>query len=68
MARSKFDYDEKVHKSGLELSIYAEFINKGNGKMEMIACTISDGIKANDYEMVAGETTIDEVIREFLGQ
>ena len=36
--------------------------------MEMLSCTVSDGVKANDYEMVAEETTLEEVVREFLGQ
>lgn len=66
--KSKFDYDEKVYENGLDLSISVQFFKDKDGKMEMLSCTVSDGGKANDYGMVAGETTIEEVVREFLGQ
>lgn len=68
MKKSKFDYDEKVYENGLDLSISVQFYDGGYGKMDMLSCTVSDGVKANDYEMVAGETTLEEVVREFLGQ
>lgn len=68
MKKSKFDYDEKVYWSGLDLSISVQFYDVGYGKMDMLSCTVSDGCKATDYEMVAGETTLEDVIREFLGQ
>lgn len=68
MRKSKFDYDEKVYWSGLDLSISAQFFKGKDGKMDMLSCTVSDGCKATDYEMVAGETTLEDVVREFLGQ
>lgn len=68
MKKNKFDYDEKVYWSGLDLSISVQFFKGKDGKMDMLSCTISDGEKANDYGMVAGETTLEEVVREFLGQ
>lgn len=68
MKKSKFDYDEKVYENGLDLSISVQFIKGKDGKMEMLSCTVSDGVKATDYGMVAGETTLEEVVREFLGQ
>lgn len=68
MKKSKFDYDEKVYENGLDLSISVQFFKDKDGKMEMLSCTVSDGVKANDYGMVARETTLEEVAREFLGQ
>ena len=68
MKRSKFDYDRKAYKNGLDLSISVQFYYGGYGKMDMLSCTVSDGRRATDYEMVAGEKTIEDVIREFLGQ
>lgn len=68
MKKSKFDYDEKVYENGIDLSISAQFFKGKDGKMDMLSCTVSDGVKANDYGMVVGETTLEEVVREFLGQ
>ena len=68
MKRSKFDYDRKAYKNGLDLSISVQFYDGGYVKMDMLSCTVSDGRRSTDYEMVAGETTIEDVIREFLGQ
>lgn len=68
MKKSKFDYDEKVYWSGLDLSISVQFFKAKDGKMDMLSCTVSDGCKETDYEMVLGETTLEDVVREFLGQ
>lgn len=68
MKKNKFDYDGKAYENGLDLSISVQFFKDKDGKMEMLSCTVSDGAKANDYGMVAGETTLEEVVREFLGQ
>lgn len=68
MGKRKFYYNEKAYENGLDLSISVQFFKDKDGKMEMLSCTVSDGTKATDYEMVAGETTLEEVIREFLGQ
>lgn len=68
MGKSKFYYNEKAYENGLDLSISVQFFKDKDRKMEMLSCTVSDGTKATDYEMVAGETTLEDVIREFLGQ
>lgn len=68
MGKRKFYYNEKAYENGLDLSISVQFFKDKDGKMEMLSCTVSDGVKANDYGMVAGETTLEEVVREFLGQ
>ena len=68
MKRSKFYYNEKAYKNGLDLSISVQFIYGGDCIMNILSCTVSDGTKATDYGMVAGETTLEEVVREFLGQ
>lgn len=68
MKRSKFDYDRKAYENGLDLSISVQFYDGEYGKMDMLSCTVSDGCRATDYEMVAGETTLEDVVREFLRQ
>jgi hypothetical protein len=68
MGKRKFYYNEKAYENGLDLSISVQFIYGGDCIMNILSCTVSDGTKATDYGMVAGETTLEEVVREFLGQ
>lgn len=71
MANKKefYNLDKQIENNGLSLKVEISFYTSEDGKkMELCSCTIHDGCKSIDYAWVVGTTTLDDVIREFLGE
>lgn len=71
MANKKefYNLDKQIEDNGLSLKMEISFYTSEDGKkMELCSCTIHDGCKSIDYAWVVGTTTLDDVIREFLGE
>lgn len=71
MANKKefYNLDKQIEDNGLSLEMEISFYTSEDGKkMQLCSCTIYDGCKSIDYAWVVGETTLDDVIREFLGE
>lgn len=71
MANKKefYNLDKQIEDNGLSLKMEISFYTSEDGKkMQLCSCTIHDGCKSIDYAWVVGTTTLDDVIREFLGE
>lgn len=71
MANKKefYNLDKHIEDNGLSLKMEISFYTSEDGKkMQLCSCTIHDGCKSIDYAWVVGTTTLDDVIREFLGE
>ena len=71
MANKKefYNLDKQIEENGLSLKMEISFYTSEDGKkMQLCSCTIHDGCKSIDYAWVVGTTTLDDVIREFLGE
>lgn len=66
MAKVKFDFNQKDYDYGLNLSFSVDFIPDGKGGMEVLQATISDGLNSIDYADVIGQTSLLDVIKEFM--
>lgn len=64
-----YKLDKFYEDNGLSLEMSISFYTSEDGKkMELCSCTISNGCKSVDYAWVVGTTTLDDVIKEFLGE
>ena len=67
MAKKYYNLDTWAEDNGLTLTMSVSFFTSEDGKkMQLCSCTIHNGYKSVDYAWVVGETTLDEVIKEFL--
>ena len=67
MLKKYYNLDKWAEDNGLELSLSISFYSSEDGKkMQLCSCTIHNGCKSVDYAWVVGQTTLDDVIREFL--
>lgn len=56
---------ENLLKNGIKLSVSIEFIETGN-EMKVLSFTVSNGSKSIDYSLCCGETTIAEMLKDFM--
>ena len=62
-----YDYNKKAEENGLNIEMSVSFYSTDDGrKMQLCSCTLSYGCYSCDYAWVVGETTLDDIINEFL--
>lgn len=67
MKKAYFDYDANAEEYGLDINMSVSFYSTEDGKrMQLCSCTLSYGTRSCDYAWVIGETTLEDVINEFL--
>lgn len=67
MKKAYYNLDKFAEDNGLSLKMEVSFYTSEDGKkMQLCSCTIHNGCKSIDYAYVVGETTLDDVIKEFL--
>lgn len=64
----ELNYNEELDKNGLDLKVHIDFIrNKENpDKMEVLQCSISKGYECIDYAFTLEQTTLADLIKEFV--
>lgn len=69
MGKTYFKYDKKAEENGLNIEMHIDFYTSENGeKMQLCNCTLSNGCQSIDYAWVIGETTLKDVINDFLNR
>ena len=67
MTKQFYNIDKWAEENGIELTMSLSFCKSEDGKrMQLCGCTIHNGYRSIDYELVASTTTLDEVIKDFL--
>ena len=67
MTRTIYALDKQAERNGLDLKISVSFFETEDGKhMELLSCTITDGIKSLDYALVMNETNLKDMIKDFI--
>ena len=61
-----FDFDAKAEQYGMALQIDLQFMKSSDKQMRVLSCTIHNYERAVEYAFVIGETTLKDVIVEFL--
>ena len=68
MKTIKFKFGQRDYDYGINLSFSVDFIQCDDdpSKMECLQCTISNGCQSVDYADVIEQTTLLDVIKEFM--
>ena len=62
-----FDYNKRAEEDGLDIKMTVSFFSTEDGKkMKLCSCSLTYGTHCCDYAWVVGETTLEDVINEFL--
>lgn len=67
MGKGYYKLDKWAEDNGITLKMEISFFSTEDGKkMQLCSCTIYNGCKSIDYAYVVEQTTLDDVIKEFL--
>ena len=67
MEKKYYPLNKYLEENGIDLKLTLSFFTSEDGKtMQLCSCNISDGCHSCDYAWVVGETTLDDVIQEFI--